>query len=447
MKKEQKENKRYNRRMGSRFLDEVLVCQRAMEENYEEIIAVDQDYTAPYRYRIQILHNSRHRLPFYREAYAMQELNISGVAKICDIGTFGTKPMVVAEHHPVLPSPKSKKEAIKWLNVLANTFDTLYERKSPIKRIGLQDLRIDAYDKPILQNLGWFNHYQSTTPFRSKIEQLWLGQVQRMDLLSYLLIAYNWLFSEKDIWFPERVEDGVLWFLEHCTGERPTEELCTAKSIVEWLADFLSITFESKEDIFYAPHWSIEFFFFHQMPLSFVHVPQGSCRYKNTDLNVLQSTWISQKPISYQLIALILGRDISLLQKEGVSWFEAIRFCNQLSQLCGYQKVYQLTPRFGVERVPDAQGFRLPFEAEMAYCTRVATRFLFSTASKEWCQDSYLPERWSVESYEHDTFAQESKKIKEERVMYTPTAQDQQKPQKRIKDGTFRLVWNKERDE
>ena len=442
MKKEHTEKKLYKQRMGTRFLDQVLVCQRAMEENYEEIIAVDQDYAIDYRYRIQLLHNLRHRLPFYREAYAMQELNLSGVVKICDIGTFGTKPMVVSTHYPVLPSPKSTKQAIIWLRSLAETFDSLYKRKSPIHRIGLQDLRLDEYDNPVLQSLGWFQRYQSTTPFRKKIEKLWLGQLQRMDLLSYLLIAYNWLFSEKNILLPESVEDGVLWFLESCSGARPKEELSSATAIVDWLAHFFSIEEEEDMTVFCGAPWSIEFFFFHHFPLSFVLVPEGRCRYQHTDVHVAQSTWIGQKPISYELIALVLGREVSRLQREGISWFEAIRFCNQLSHLCGYQKVYRLTPTFGVERIPEAKGFRLPFEAEVAYCARTATRFLFSEHNKEWCQDGYIPERWSAEQYEHHACAEESRKCKEERILYSSTKRYIQKPQRRISDAVFRLVWN-----
>ena len=195
--------------------------------------------------------------------------------------------------------------------------------------------------------------------------------------------------------------------------------------------------------VFRAPEWSLELFFFHHIPLSFVHVPAGTCHYRSVELTVDQSLWISQKPISNELFALVLGKSLEGIQKCGLSWFEAVRFCNRLSELLGYEKVYRLTPRFGVERIVGAKGFRLPFEAEIAYSSRKATRFLFSSCAQEWCQDSYLPERWNCASLNHDSSHQESKKRKEEHVLYTSSSKLVcARPQKQMQDTSFRLVWN-----
>ena len=115
-----------------------------------------------------------------------------------------------------------------------------------------------------------------------------------------------------------------------------------------------------------------------------------------------QSLWVSNIPVTQGIFTAVTGYNPSAradLQRpvEMISWFDALQFCNQLSELEGLNAVYKIGATGEVDVNWNADGYRLPTESEREIAARATDNTIYSGS------DDAANVAWTLENAHNKT--------------------------------------------
>ena len=100
-------------------------------------------------------------------------------------------------------------------------------------------------------------------------------------------------------------------------------------------------------------------------------------------------------PVTQKLYKAVMGNNPSGFKGddnpvEMVDWFDAVYFCNRLSELFGYPKAYEVEKGGRIVQIDNSEGFRLPTNDEWVYAACGDDDFVYAGSDNldevAWCK-------------------------------------------------------------